>query len=153
MSNLTLFDWQSCHCQFRYPWVIHDEIEVDEEPNGSFYSHNHKIIKYTFAFVQGFGQNSVKNMYSMNITLSISQTKCKVVQKDYLWMKTVDIPSDLAIAHACWPPAPPKQASTCREVSYPFAYKCNKYYIVRNISHRLKFTYNMKQILFNILYI
>jgi len=37
------------------------------------------------------------------------------------WMKTVDIPKDLAIEHACWPPAPPKHASTCRAVSCPLA--------------------------------
>ena len=39
----------------------------------------------------------------------------------YLCMKTVPIPSERAIAQACWPPAPPKHARTCRDVSYPFA--------------------------------
>lgn len=42
--------------------------------------------------------------------------------EDYLCTKTRDIPKDLAIAHACCPPAPPKHASTCLEVSYPLAY-------------------------------
>lgn len=37
-------------------------------------------------------------------------------------MKTVDMPSDLAMEQACWPPAPPKHASTCLEVSCPLAW-------------------------------
>lgn len=37
------------------------------------------------------------------------------------WMKTVGIPKDLAIEHACCPPAPPKHASTWRAVSWPLA--------------------------------
>ena len=38
------------------------------------------------------------------------------------WMKTVDMPSDRAMEHACCPPAPPKHASTCRAVSWPRAW-------------------------------
>lgn len=37
-------------------------------------------------------------------------------------MNTVDIPKLLAIAQACCPPAPPKQAIACRAVSYPLAW-------------------------------
>jgi hypothetical protein len=39
----------------------------------------------------------------------------------YRCTKTVCIPSCLAIAHACCPPAPPKQASTCWLASKPRA--------------------------------
>lgn len=39
----------------------------------------------------------------------------------YLCIKTVFIPRARAIAQACWPPAPPKHASTCWEVSWPLA--------------------------------
>lgn len=39
----------------------------------------------------------------------------------YLCMKTVFMPKALAMAQACWPPAPPKHASTCSDVSCPLA--------------------------------
>lgn len=39
----------------------------------------------------------------------------------YLCMKTVFIPRARAIAQACWPPAPPKHANTCWDVSWPLA--------------------------------
>lgn len=39
----------------------------------------------------------------------------------YLCMKTVFMPKALAMAQACWPPAPPKHANTCSDVSCPLA--------------------------------
>lgn len=39
----------------------------------------------------------------------------------YLCMKTVFMPRLRAMAQACCPPAPPKHANTCREVSWPLA--------------------------------
>lgn len=39
----------------------------------------------------------------------------------YLCINTVFIPKARAIAQACWPPAPPKHASTCWDVSWPLA--------------------------------
>eukprot|EP00955_Chlamydomonas_euryale_P098297 365133-Chlamydomonas_euryale.AAC.2 len=36
------------------------------------------------------------------------------------WTKMVRMPSAVAMAHACWPPAPPNDASTCAAASYPF---------------------------------
>lgn len=39
----------------------------------------------------------------------------------HLWMCTVSMPRARAMAHACCPPAPPKQASTWAEGSWPLA--------------------------------
>lgn len=39
----------------------------------------------------------------------------------YLCIKTIFMPKALAMAQACWPPAPPKHASTCSDVSWPLA--------------------------------
>lgn len=53
--------------------------------------------------------------------LIVHEISLSIEISTHRWMKTVDIPKDLAIEHACWPPAPPKQASTCRAVSCPLA--------------------------------
>ena len=37
------------------------------------------------------------------------------------------MPRERAIAQACWPPAPPKQARTWRDVSWPLAWRKIKY--------------------------
>ena len=52
------------------------------------------------------------------------------------------MPNALAIAHACWPPAPPKQASAWREVSYPLAWndtECNNIRFTRILMQNLEF--------------
>lgn len=46
-------------------------------------------------------------------------------------MKTVDIPKDWAMEHACWPPAPPKHAKTWLAVLCPLA--CVKALIGRHM--------------------
>ena len=53
--------------------------------------------------------------------LIVHEISLSIEISTHRWMKTVDIPKDLAIEHACWPPAPPKHASTCRAVSCPLA--------------------------------
>ena len=45
----------------------------------------------------------------------------KLMFSPHRWMNTDDIPRDRAMEQACWPPAPPKQAKTWREVSWPLA--------------------------------
>lgn len=65
--------------------------------------------------------------------LQPSLTQVNILYHSYLCIKTVLMPRARAIAQACWPPAPPKQANTCWEVSWPLAWKDSWFYIQFNI--------------------
>ena len=96
-------------CRFCVPfWMESDNSLRVLEVSFDCHCHFRRISKFLF---QGNGP-----FYETVSTHSY--TNCL---RPYLCMKTLFMPRALAMAQACCPPAPPKHARTCWDVSWPLA--------------------------------